>query len=141
MQGANRRAREAHPIAPQLDGCRLLVGQERLPEFSSVTSPSESVLAQICILKNGFRHGGHIDVLLGLWEDMRRFSPSGSAQITTYKWSQHRIYVFFCSNFILLMSKGRNFTFFLGYCHVYVPRTDALLCRDYWNSWSLFFIL
>ena len=66
LQEAKRRAREAHPIAPQLDGCRLLVGQERLPEFSSVTSPSESVLAQICILENGFRHGGHINVLLGL---------------------------------------------------------------------------
>ena len=64
LQEAKRRAREAHPIAPQLDGCCLLVGQERLPEFSSVTSPSESVLAQICILENGFRHGGHIDVLM-----------------------------------------------------------------------------
>ena len=31
LQEAKRRAREAHPIVPQLDGCRLLVGQEGLP--------------------------------------------------------------------------------------------------------------
>ena len=93
LQEGKRRVGEAHPIAPQLDGCRLLVRQERLPEFSSATSPSENVLAQICILENGFRHGGHIDVLLGLWEDMTRLSPSNSAQITTYNWSHHRIYV------------------------------------------------
>ena len=93
LQEAKRRTREALPIAPQLDGCRLLVGQEGLPEFSFVTRPSENVLAQICILENGFRHGGRIDVLIGLWEDMTRLSSSSSAQITTYKWSQHRIYV------------------------------------------------
>ena len=101
LQEAKRRAREAHPIAPQLDGCRLLVGQERLPEFSSVTSPSESVLAQICILENGFRHGGHINVLLGLWEDITRLSPGSTAQITTHNWSQHRIYV---STFLFLFT-------------------------------------
>ena len=93
LQEAKRRAREAHPIFSQLGGCRLLVGQEQLPEFSSATSPSDNVLAQICILENGFRNGGRVEVLLGLWEDMTRLSPSSSAQITTYKWSKHRIYV------------------------------------------------
>ena len=93
LQEAKRRARESHPIAPQLDSCRLLVGQDRLPEFSSTTNPSESVLAQICILEHGLRHGGHVDLLLGIWEDMTRLTPGSSAQTTSHNWTKHRLYV------------------------------------------------
>ena len=101
LQEAKRRARESHLIAPQLDSCRLLVGQDRLPEFNSTTSPSEGVLAQICILEHGFRHGGHIDLLLGIWEDKSRLTPGSSAQTSTYDWGKHRLYVFFSESFFV----------------------------------------
>ena len=95
LQEAKRRARESHPIAPHLDSCRLLVGQDRLPKFNSTTSLTENVLAQICILEHGLRHGGHIDLLLGIWEDMTRLNPGSSAPTSTYNWGKHWLCVSF----------------------------------------------
>ena len=128
---------------PQLDSCRLLVGQDRLSEFSSTTNPSESVLAQICILEHGLRHGGHVDFLLGIWEDMTRLTPGSSAQTTTHNWAKHRHYVS-----ITLHQMLRRITslFFkrlscLGHHNLHVPRTDALLCSYNWHYWSLFIVV
>ena len=92
LQEAKRAARVAHPIVPQLDGCRLLVGQERLPDLTSNSSPSEDVLAQIGLLEHGLRHGGHVSILIGIWEDMVKLSPNNS-QSSIYNWSNHRLFV------------------------------------------------
>ena len=50
-----------NPIAPQLDVCRLLVGQDKLPDFTDAANPSEDILSQIRILERGLRYGGHVD--------------------------------------------------------------------------------
>ena len=143
LQEAKRRARESHPIAPQLDSCRLLVGQDRLPEFSTTTNPSESVLAQICILEHGLRHGGHVDLLLGIWEDMTRLTPGSSAQTSTHNWAKHRLYV---STTPHQMLRRMTSLFFkrlscLGHHNLHVPRNDALLCSYNWHHWSLFIVV
>ena len=92
LQGAKRAARVAHPVVLQLDGCRLLVGPERLPDLTSNSSPSEDVLAQIGLLEHGLRHGGHVSILIGIWEDMVKLSPNNS-QSFIYNWSNHRLFV------------------------------------------------
>ena len=53
LLAARRTAKETYPIAPQLDVCRLMVGQDKLPDFTTVSSPSEDVISQIRILEHG----------------------------------------------------------------------------------------
>ena len=97
LKEATRIAKETYPIAPQLDVCRLLVGQDKLPDFIDAANPSEDVLSQIRILEQGLRHGGHVDSLVGMWDEMIRLFP-GNSQASTYSWSRHRLFV---SSFIL----------------------------------------
>ena len=52
LQEAKLAARVAHPVVPQLDGCRLLVRQDRLPDLTSFSSPSEDILSQIGLLEH-----------------------------------------------------------------------------------------
>ena len=92
LQEAKRVAKEKFPIAPQLDTCKLLVGQDKLPDFGSTTSPSEDIIAQIGILEQGLRYGGHIDCLIGIWNEMVRASPS-SGENSPYSWSRQRVFV------------------------------------------------
>ena len=92
LQEAKRVAKETYPIAPQLDTCKLLVGQDKLPDFGSTTSPSEDVITQIGILEQGLRYGGHIDSHIGIWNEMIRASPS-SGENSLYCWSRQRVFV------------------------------------------------
>ena len=39
LQEAKKKAKNNYPIAPQLDVCRPLVGQETVPDFNAVTNP------------------------------------------------------------------------------------------------------
>ena len=92
LQEAKRIAKETHPITPHLDICRLLVGQDKLPDLSSSTSPSADVLAQISILEQGLRYGGHVDSLIGIWNELVQLSPA-CEESSPYIWSKHRIFV------------------------------------------------
>ena len=58
FQESKKVARETHPIAPQLDRFRPLLGQGTIPDFSAVASPTEKVLFQISVIEYGLRHGG-----------------------------------------------------------------------------------
>ena len=51
LQEAKRVAKETYPIAPQLDACRPLVGQDSMPNISATTSPTEGMLALISIIE------------------------------------------------------------------------------------------
>ena len=92
LQEAKRVAKETHPIAPQLDVCRLLVGQDKLPNFSTSSSPSENIFAQIGILDHGLKFGGNIHSLIGLRNEVIRLSPS-SGEHSPYCWSKQRVFV------------------------------------------------
>ena len=76
LQEAKKVAKETHPIAPQLDTCHLLVGQTIVPALGAVSSPTDEVLFQINILEFGFRHGGHISSLTGVYEELARLTSS-----------------------------------------------------------------
>ena len=91
-QEAKKIAKETFQIAPQLDGCRLLVGQDKLPDSSTTSSPSEDEISQISILERGLRHGGNIDSLVGMWNEMVRLFP-GNSQELTFSWSRERLFV------------------------------------------------
>ena len=91
LQDAKRKAKEMYPIAPQLDICRPLVGQEAVPDFSVMTSPSEKILFQISILERGLRYGGHIDSLTGIYDDLARMVSS--SHMNSQNWSPHRLFV------------------------------------------------
>ena len=82
LQEAKRVAKETYPIARQLDACRLLVGQDRLLDFSIASNPSEDVISQIAILEYGLRHGGDVDTLSGMWNEMVRLVPGNSQEST-----------------------------------------------------------
>ena len=99
LQEAQKVAKETFPIAPQLDGCQLLVGLDKLPDSSTTLSPSEDVISQISILEHGLRHGGNIDSLIGMWNEMVRLFP-GNSQESTFSWSRERL---FGSTFMLLL--------------------------------------
>ena len=92
LQEAKRVAKETYPIAPQLDACRLLVGQDRLSDFSITSNPSEDVISQIGILKYGLRHGGNVDTVAGMWYEMVRLFP-GNSQESTLSCNRERLFV------------------------------------------------
>ena len=102
-----------YPIAPQLDVCRLIVGQDRLPNFTDSTNPSEDILSQIGILEQGLRHGDHVDSLVGMWDEMVRLFL-GNSQASTYSWSRHQLFVSFFISGLYLMGffKRNHFLFF-----------------------------
>ena len=92
LQEAKKVVKETYPIAPQLDACRLLVGQDRLPDFSTTSSPSEDVISQIAILEYGLRHGGNINTLSEMWNEMVRLFP-GNSQESIFSWDRERLFV------------------------------------------------
>ena len=117
LQEAKRIAKETYPIAPQLDACRLLVGQNKLPDLSSSASPSSDVLAQISILEQGLRYSGHVDSLVSIWNEMVQLSPSCEESFS-YSWSKQGIFVSIYSQrkYITFSSFSRQ------YSHVYIFR-------------------
>ena len=92
LQEAKKVAKETYPIASQLDACLLLVGQDRLADFSTTSNPSEDVISQIAILEYGLRHGGNINSLSGMWNEMVRLFP-GNSQESTFSWNRERLFV------------------------------------------------
>ena len=99
LQKAQKVAKKTFPIALQLDGCRLLVGQDKLPDSSNTSSPSDDMISQNSILEHGLRHGGNIDSLIGMWNEFVRLFP-GNSQESTLSWSRERLFV---STFMLLL--------------------------------------
>ena len=92
LQEAKRSAKDMHPIAPQRDLCRLLVGQEKLPELRSDSAPIDVVLSQIRVLELGLKHGGNVASLVAIHDEILQHSAGGSA-IQTLDWSDSRIFV------------------------------------------------
>ena len=92
LQEAKRIANEMYPISPQLDSCKLLVGQERLPDLTSTTSPSESIIAQISVLEHGLRNGRHIDCFIGTWNEMATHTL-GNSEARNFSWNHPRLFV------------------------------------------------
>ena len=92
LQEAKRSAKDMHPIAPQRDLCRLLVGQEKLPELRSDSTPIDVVLSQIRVLELGLKHGGNVASLVAIHDEILQHSAGGSA-IQTLDWSDSRIFV------------------------------------------------
>ena len=86
---AKRIAKNTHPIAPELDGLRPLVGQHSVPDFASSTSPTEAVLSLICILEYGLKNGGHLDSLTGIYDGISRLYRN--SQLPVQNWDHHRL--------------------------------------------------
>ena len=136
LLAARRTAKETYPIAPQLDVCRLMVGQDKLPDFSTTSSPSEDVISQVRILEHGLRHGGHIDSLIGMWNETVRLFP-GNSQASSFSWERQRLFV---SNFYILFfffaivhTPGVNSFMFAGYTCLHVPRIVELWGHVHYN--------
>ena len=91
LQEAKKKAKNNYPIAPQLDSCHPLVGQDTIPNFNTVTNPTDKVLSQICILEHGLRHGGHVKSLIGIYGELSRLTSSDGA--CELNWSQQRLFV------------------------------------------------
>ena len=94
LQEAKKKAKDTYPIAPQLDPCRPLFGQESVPDFSAATSPTAKILSQITILEFGLRHGGHIHSLTGIYDELVRFNSM--SHLCTQNWSPERLFVSIC---------------------------------------------
>ena len=81
LQEAKKKAKEVHPIPPQLDSYRPLVGQDSIPDFSVTTSPTEKMFSQISILEFELRHGGSLATLTGVYDEMVRLTSSDRLSI------------------------------------------------------------
>ena len=91
LQEAKKKAKEVHPIPPQLDSYRPLVGQDSITDFSVTTSPTEKLFSQISILEFGLRHGGNLATLTGVYDEMVRLTSSD--RLSVQNWSQERVFV------------------------------------------------
>ena len=91
LQEAKKKAKEVHPIPPQLDSYRPLVGQDSIPDFSVTTSPTEKMFSQMSILEFGLRHGGNLATLTGVYDEMVRLTSSD--RLSIQNWSQERVFV------------------------------------------------
>ena len=91
LQDAKRLAKDMHPIAPQRDSCRLLVGQDKLPELRSDSTPIDVVLSQIRVLELGLKHGGNVASLIAIHDDILQHSAGGNS-IQTLNWSDSRLF-------------------------------------------------
>ena len=91
LQAAKRIAKETHPIVPQMDPQRPLVGQDSVPSPSIESSPTEKVLFQISVIESGLRHGGHVNSLTGVSEEIARVTHSD--QLMSQNWSEQRLFV------------------------------------------------
>ena len=91
LQDARKTAKEAYPIAPQLDWCRLLVDQDALPTSGTDESPIETVITQICVLGIGLLHGGQIACLTDLYQEVDRFSNESGCAVS-FNWSPCRLF-------------------------------------------------
>ena len=91
LQAAKRIAKETHPIVPQMDPRRPLVGQDSVPSPSIESSPTEKVLFQISVIEFGLRHGGHVNSLTGVYEEIARVTHSD--QLMSQNWSEQRLFV------------------------------------------------
>ena len=67
------------------------MGQTTVPAPSVVASPTEKILFQIGILEFGLKHGGHINNLTGIYEELLRMSSFDA--LPTQNWSDQRLYV------------------------------------------------
>ena len=92
LQEAKQSAKDMHPIAPQRDSCRLLVGQDKLPELRSDSTPIDVVLSQLRVLELGLKHGGNVASLIAIHDDILQHSARGIA-IQTLNWSDSRLFV------------------------------------------------
>ena len=92
LQEAKRIAKDMHPISPQRDPCRLLVGQDKLPEIRSDSAPVDIVLSQIRVLELGLKHRGHVASLIAIHDEILQHSAGGSS-MQTLNWSDSRIFV------------------------------------------------
>ena len=91
LQEAKRKAKDTYPIAPQLDSCRPLVGQQSIPDFTAASSPTDKVLSQISILEFGLKHGGHISSLTGMYDELVRLTSSD--RLSMQNWGPQRLFV------------------------------------------------
>ena len=91
LQEANKKAKDTYLIAPQLDSCRLLVGQDSVSDFSATGSPTAKILSQITILEFELRNGGHISSLTGTYDKLVQLSYM--SHLCTQNWSPERLFV------------------------------------------------
>ena len=92
LQEAKRSAKDMHPIATHRDSCRLLLGQDKLPELRSDSTPIDVVLSQIRVLELELKHGGNVASLIAIHDVILQHSAGGSA-IQTLNWSDSRLFV------------------------------------------------
>ena len=114
-----------------MDVCRLLVGQDRLPNFTDSKNPSEDILSQIRNLEQGLRHGGHLDSFVGMWDEMIRLCP-GNSQASTYSWSTHRLFVSIFIPELYLMCFFEKKSFFVSHSGFHVP--GAIELRHFFHN-------
>ena len=92
LQKAIEVARSTYPISPHLAEKRRLPGQLEIPAASKESTPSELALSQIRLFCHGLRHGGSLDLLHDLWEDLIQQS-SDATQFPKHDWSPSRCLV------------------------------------------------
>ena len=92
LKYAKERARREYPIAPELGDYYLRVGQLDSTDKTPADVPDKEILSQINLLRFGLVHGGHLDTLIALWDDLVRETKT-IEPIVQHDWRPFRVFV------------------------------------------------
>ena len=92
LDEAREKAQLEFPLAPTLGECYLLPGQHELPADIDALDASSVICSQIRILFVGLQHGGTLETLLSLWNNLG-LEIRGPVRVPQFDWSQERVFV------------------------------------------------
>ena len=92
LKYADKRARREYLIAPKLGDYYLRVGQLDSTNKTPADVPDKEILSQMNLLRFGLVHGGHLDTLIALWDDLVRETKT-IEPIAQHDWRPFRIFV------------------------------------------------
>ena len=95
LEEAREKAELEFPIAPVLGECYLLPEQRELPADTDALDPSSVVCSQIRVLLTGLQHGGNLDSLCSLWNNLG-LEIRGPVRVPQFNWKPERVFVSIC---------------------------------------------
>ena len=101
VKNAKERAKREYPISPKLGDYYLRrVGRLKQTDQTPGVVPDKEICSQLNLFRIGLVHGGYLDTLIALWDDLVRETKT-IEPISQHDWRPYRVFVsrvlFFCS--------------------------------------------
>ena len=95
LEQAREKAELEFPIAPVLGERYLLPGQRELPADTDALNPSSVVCSQIRVMLTVLQHGGNLDSLCSLWNNLG-LEIRGPVRVAQFNWKPEHVFVSIC---------------------------------------------